>query len=120
MQAKILQHSTGMGTPSPDTVRERAHEIALIEGHAEATPEDWQQAKRELHGGHDFSDNGDAEMALSISERDMVASSLGHRAPTVRDDTEHAVEELIAEGMDEAEHDRMLESRRSEQKQDEE
>lgn len=114
MQAKILQHDIGLGAPTPDLVRQRAHEIAIIEGHREVGREDWEAAKRELHGGHDFSDNGDADMAVSVSGRDMVAGSVGRHVPNMRDDTEHAVEELIAEGMDEAEHEQMLQARLAE------
>ena len=113
---KILQHAQGLGVPSPDTVRQRALELALIEGRATATEEDWKRAFHELHGGHhDQGDqNGqDDEMVDSISERDMVASSLGHRVNRGEvDGGESLGEELIAEGLDEAAHDRMLQSRR--------
>lgn len=112
--AKILQHSEGLGTPTAEMVRKRAQELATINGHAEFTEEDWRDAKRELHGGHELSDtNGEMEMSAMVSEHDMVMGSVGHRAETfVPEDNENLVEELIAEGMDEAVHEQMLAARR--------
>lgn len=110
LQAKIVNHSAGMGTPDPDTVRQRAKELAKIDGRTEINERDWVEAKRELHGsvsavGYD----GDEEMMRLVSERDMIASNLGHHVDNIGfDDSENAVEELIAEGMEEAVHDQML------------
>jgi hypothetical protein len=114
--AKIIQHSEGLGAPSPETVRKRAQEIALINGRAEFTEEDWREAKRELHGGHEFNDtNGDFEMSALVSEHDMVIGSIGHHAKNLMpEDSENVLEELIAEGMDEAVHEQMLAARLAE------
>jgi len=111
--AKIIQHSEGLGAPCADTVRRRAEELAMIDGRNEYTDEDWAQAKRELHGGHAMNDtNGDMEMAAMVSEHDMVVGSMGHHVENLGlDDQENMVEELIAEGMDEAVHEQMLASR---------
>ena len=108
--AKIIHHSEGLGAPSADTVRQRAQELALINGRAEYTEDDWRDAKRELHGGHEPNDtNGEMEVELLISGRDMITSSLGHHVENMAmDDQENVAEELIAEGMDEAVHERML------------
>ena len=109
--AKIALHSDGLGVPSPETVRQRAFELAKINGHGAITEEDWRQAKREVHGGHPHASNdGEDEMFPSASERDMIAINCGHRVQKVGDDTENAVEELVAEGMDEAAHDQMLQA----------
>ena len=107
--AKIALHGTGLGVPSPETVRQRARELSHINGHSKITEEDWRQAKREVHGGHPNGDGIDG-MLESASERDMIATDHGHRAPKFGDDTEHAIEELVAEGLDEAVHDQMLEA----------
>lgn len=109
LQGKIISHSSGMGVPSPDLVRQRAGELAKISGHAEATEDDWKHAKEELHGGHD---NGiDSDDVQFVSERDMVAGSTGHHVGrTGFDESESLGEELVAEGMDEAVHERMLEA----------
>src|SRR5476651_424363 len=104
--AKIVQHGEGMGVPTADTVRQRAMEIARIDGRNQANQQDWQQAKQELQGGH-FApdDDSEGEMMESVSEHDMVAGSLGHHTETCElEDAQNVVEELIAEGMDEAVH----------------
>lgn len=117
-QGKILQHSMGLGAPDATTVRRRACELAEIDGRKIPSQRDWEEAKRELHGGHDFiQHNGDGgeKMAYSVSESDMVAGTLGHRVENVGPEgTDCIAEELIAEGMDEAVHEQMLESRRRE------
>ncbi len=118
--AKITQHSEGLGAPTSDTVRKRAAEIATINGRSEFSEEDWREAKRELHGGHELNDtNGDFEMSALFSEHDMVIGSMGHHSENMRlEDNENVLEELIAEGMDEAVHEQMLASRREEAAED--
>jgi len=113
--AKIIQHAAGLGAPSAEEVRQRAAELALIAGRAEFTDEDWREAKRELHGGHESNGVGDEmEMVALVSERDMVVTDLGHHVENVHSENgENMAEELIAEGMDEAIHDQMLASRRA-------
>ena len=112
--AKIIHHSEGLGAPSADTVRRRAQELATINGHEEFNDDDWREAKRELHGGHEPNDtNGAKDMAAAVSEHDMIASSMGRHVENVGlEDQENVVEELIAEGMDEAVHEQMLAARR--------
>jgi hypothetical protein len=109
--AKILCHSNGMGSPNVGLVRTRAEELAQINGHAVYTEADWQQAKHELHGA-DHSDEdlaGEMGAGTMVSGADMVASDYGHHTPNLgMEDDGNAVEELWREGMDEAEHERML------------
>ncbi len=109
--AKILVHSEGLGVPTAELVRQRAEELAKIAGHPEYTDNDWQQARQELHGAHSADDALSEEMGSQtmVSEPDMLAVDVGHhayRAPL--DDERNLVEELWQEGMEEAEHERML------------
>lgn len=116
VSGKILSHDGGMGTPSADTVRQRAAELALIEGRDAPTEQDWKRAFLELHGGrHDPNLKGEEdEMLGAITETDSVAPTLGRHIHQMDvDGGENVGEELIAEGLDEAAHDQMLESRRS-------
>ena len=107
--AKIVVHTDGMGVPSSETVRQRARELAQIDGRAEHNEQDWHRAKQELHGGHPYSwDDDEDRMPQSISERDMTATDTGHHIENLRGGEDNVVEELVAEGMDEAVHDRML------------
>lgn len=112
--AKIIHHSEGLGAPDPDIVRKRAHEIATINGHSHFTDEDWREAKRELHGGHESNDtNGELDISAMASGHDMISGSLGHHVENMgMEDQDNTVEELIAEGMDEAVHEQMLAARR--------
>ena len=99
--------------PCAATVRQRARELAEIDGRNEFNEGDWGAAKRELHGGHEQNDtNGEMDMETMVSGHDMVSSSLGHHTAKVGfDDQENMAEELIAEGMDEAVHEQMLAAR---------
>lgn len=119
--AKILVHAQGMGVPTPEMVRQRALELARIDGRSEYNEQDWQQAKQELHGGHEYSwDDEEDRMEQSVSERDMVATDKGHHIENLRGGEDNVLEELVAEGMDEAVHDRMLEASRLEERETEE
>jgi hypothetical protein len=122
LTGKIIQHSEGLGAPSPEDVRKRAAELALIAGHAEVSSEDWRQAKRELHGGRDgHGDDGEFAMAAMVSERTMIRCDVGHRVENIgMEDAVNMVEELIAEGMDEAVHEQMLAARLQEEREEEE
>ena len=111
--AKIVVHSDGLGVPSPDMVRKRALELAEIDGRTESNDQDWHRAKIELHGGHPSSwDDEEDRMPQSISERDMTATDTGHHIENLRGGEDNVLEELVAEGMEEAVHERMLEASR--------
>jgi len=118
LTGKILRHAQGMGVPTPETVRERARELALIDGRLRYSEADWRRAFRELHGGYHEPDafnltGPDDQIAEIVSERDMIAPTLGHHPGRTEVDGNLSIgEELVAEGLDEAEHDRMLRCRR--------
>ena len=108
----------GIGTVTRKMVRERAVELALINGHAGqgVSKTDWEQAKRELTGG---SDADPKETVLeSVSESDRLAQSSGFTGrqtpeiPSEDEDDEGRSEsaQLVEEGVAEAEHDQMLQS----------
>jgi hypothetical protein len=46
-----------------------------------------------------------------VEEWNVVASSTGHRAPRIEDE-ENLGEQLVADGIEEAAHDQMLEARK--------
>jgi len=111
MVGKIIEHAAGLGVPSAESVRRRAQELALIDGRTEADGEDLHRAFQELHGGHPEEENGNA--ALSFSEREMMATTLGSQTARIPIEGEESLgAELVAEGMDEAAHDSMLAARR--------
>ena len=54
-QGILTEHSTGLGTVTRTMVRERAVELAVIDGRTaqDVSKSDWEQAKRELTGEPD-------------------------------------------------------------------
>ena len=117
-EAALVINSTGVGTVTHKMVRERAVELAIIDGRAaqEVSKSDWEQAKRELTGESDM-DPKEAQLETAPeSERwDPVPGSTGHivTVPSVdgEDDEGRSVSERLVEtGMLEAEHDQMLQA----------
>lgn len=112
--AKIIVHSEGLGIPNMEMVRKRASEIATINGRDTYTEEDWRIAKIELHGTQhdDGALSEETGCGQLVSERDMIATNTGHHTQTMRmEDDGNIAEDLFLEGMDEAEHERMLAAR---------
>jgi hypothetical protein len=115
-EAPISIHGTGIGTVSPDMVRKRAEELAVINGREayDASMSDWDEALRELTCGEEFDAQQTLMESLPESERwDPIPGSPSHEAVTVFGDNEDADgrsvgERLCAEGVAEAAHDQML------------
>ncbi len=118
----VLPHNfIGIGSVTVERVRARAREIALLAGHAvgDVTPADFEQAKRELL---DESDKDPKEAFLeSAPESDRwnpVPGSAGHQAPESppEDEDEEGrseTEQLVNEGVEEAERDQMIQASRA-------
>lgn len=120
-QGALIEHSTGIGTVTRGMVRERAVELAVINGHdaQDVSKTDWEQAKRELTGEPDTDTKQAILESAPESERwDLVAGSTGHQVPVTSNEDEDAEgrsdsERLVEEGIAEAEHDRMLQAARA-------
>jgi hypothetical protein len=114
----LTENSAGIGTVTRKMVRERAIELALINGHAaqEVSKSDWDQAKRELTGGSDPEPNDATLESAPESERwDPLPGSTGQKIPTAASEDEDGEgrsdnELLVNEGMAGAEHDQMRQS----------
>jgi hypothetical protein len=104
ISGKILLGSHGLGVPDADLLKKRAFEIAQIEERAIPDANDWEEAGRELHG-HRLPEGTGAETARREAEGDEMS---GIHAPLGPEDEVNIVEELVREGMEEAEHERML------------
>jgi hypothetical protein len=112
-QGALTRNSGGIGTVSRKMVRERAVELAVINGRppAEVSKSDWEQAKRELTGEPDINSKDALLEAAPETERwNPVAGSSGHMtpvAPSADEDEEGRSdnERLVDEGMAEAELD---------------
>ncbi len=117
---RISVHGNGMGAPTPEMVEKRAREIALINERKpdEYTDGDWDQARLELLGRAPAEDAD--ELADHLSERDEQLGEHGHRAPRNGgyEDEESIGEQLVSDGVEEAEHDQMVEAAREDQEQE--
>jgi hypothetical protein len=119
-QGALTENSAGLGTVTRQLVRERAVELAVINGRAAAdvAKADWEQAKRELTGQPDQDPKTAALESAPESERwDPVPGSTGHKvpaAPSADEDEEGRSdqERLVEEGMAGAEHDQMRQASR--------
>lgn len=115
-------HGNGLGAPTPEQVEARAREIALIDEREpdKFTDEDWNQARRELHGEIQ-SQSGEDENATRMEEEwEVTPDDHGRRVPRpgVDENEETVGEHLVADGIEEASHDQMLEARREEREQE--
>lgn len=119
-QGALTENSAGLGTVTRQMVRERAVELALINGRAahEVSKSDWEQAKRELTGDSEMSLNEAALESAPESERwDPVPGSTGQMvpaAPSADEDDEGRSDNarLVEEGIAGAEHEQMRQAAR--------
>jgi len=117
-EGALIINSTGIGTVTRKMVRDRATELAVINGRSpqDASKSDWEQAKRELTGEPDTDPKEAILESAPESERwDPLPGSAGHIVPATPideedDDGRSMSERLVEEGVREAEHDQMLEA----------
>lgn len=110
--------SVGIGTVTRQMVRERAVELAVINGRStqEVSKSDWDQAKLELTGETDADPKEAVLDSAPESERwNLVPGSSGHKTPVAPSDDEDGEgrsdnERLVDEGMAGAERDQTLEA----------
>ena len=109
LTAKILVGTRGMGVPDPDLLQKRAWELAEIQEHDSPNSADWDEARRELHG------RGLIDASPQSSGPEVPGEFSPYVTSAQREDEPSLGEELIREGMEEAEHERVLLARRPQQ-----
>ena len=117
----IARNFTGIGTVTPEMIRERARELAILSGRipAHVTQAEFDQARRELSGESDLDAREVILEAIPESERwDPVPGSPGREVPEPQGDDEddegrNGSAQLVEEGVHEAEHDQMLKAEQS-------
>ena len=117
----LTENSAGIGTVTRKMVRERAVELAVINGRSaqEVSKSDWEQAKRELTDDSNSDLNETVLESAPESERwDPVPGSTGHKvpvAPSADEDDEGRSdnERLVDEGIAGAEHDQTRQAARA-------
>ena len=124
-QGVFIEHGLGVGVITRKMIRERALEVALLNGRQahEVEPSDWEQAKRELSGGPEV----DPETAILEALPEAVRSNalpdaVASQAPesSREDEDEEGRSEtvrLVDEGAQEAARDQCLAAAREAQKQ---
>ena len=114
----LTQNFIGIGTVTREMVLKRAQELGLINGHSpkHVSESELEQAQRELTGGSDIDPKEAAIESVPESERgDPLPGSTGHKAPESSDEDEDdegrgEEERLVEQGVNEAEHDQMLQA----------
>jgi hypothetical protein len=122
----LTDNSAGIGSVTPKMVRQRAAELAVIDGRSEqdASRSECEEARRELTGEPDTDPKEAALESAPESERwDPVPGSTGHKVPAAPSEDEDEEgrsdkEQLVEEGIAEAEHDRMVQAARAAEKKD--
>lgn len=122
----MTHNSAGLGTVTRTMVRERAVELAVINGRSaqDVSKSDWEQAKQELTGEPDTDPQEAVLESAPESERwDPVPGSTGHKVPAAASEDEDDEgrsdsERLVEEGLAGAEHDQMLQATREAAKKD--
>jgi hypothetical protein len=113
---KIVLGMEGLGVPDGDLWQQRAWEVARIQGREEPNALDWEEASRELHGmgvsGESVTGGAERLEATGVGGEGLGYGEAGDlREVTLSGSVEmerSTGEELVREGLEEAEHERML------------
>ncbi len=112
MSAKILLGTEGLGVPDSEVLQRRAFELARIQEREIPNADDWEAARREVHGHRLDANQTDEGLAPEelVSAAEPLEAGEGERlrGTLEMEDAINVVEELVREGMEEAEHERML------------
>ena len=115
-KGRLTQRGRGLGTVTERMVRQRAGELAVINGRSERNilDSDIEQARRELTSEeHLVPQPSKAEEVPEDGRWDPVPGSTGQTAPTIPAPDEQTVaEKLVEEGVEEAEQDQMIRATR--------
>jgi hypothetical protein len=111
----MVVHGEGVGAFTKADIERRAHEIALIDGRKTITAEDRQRARAELFNRDlpaTVSEDADTMQSRSRDPSDPAVSR-GHQVPDHNEpDEQQEIEKLAVEGVEEAQHEQMIEARR--------
>ena len=123
-KGRISNHSEAVGTVTWDMVRKRAREIAVINGRSpgEVLDSDFDQARRELTTLEEEPVQEQILDSAPESERwNPIAGSYGKQ--TLRqplEDEQPETERMVQEGIEDAEHDQMVQGAKEQAKKDRE
>jgi hypothetical protein len=122
-EGRLSEHGKGLGTVTPEMVRERAREIAVINGRDKENviESDFDEALRELEGDERLNPTPTKAEKLTEDQRwETTPDSTGKRTETVpAADEQTYSEKLVEEGVEDAEHDKALEAERESRRREE-
>src|SRR4051812_19462785 len=121
-QGRFTEQGHGLGTVTEEMVRKRAEELALIAGRPKGVvlDMDYQEARRELTGKQGLTSSTREERLPEDARWEEVPVSEGHRAPEIpASDEQTFAEELVEEGVEDAEQDLMDQATRERARKDE-
>lgn len=111
---KIELRGRGVGGFSPEDLERRARELALIDNRTTITDADRAQAKAELQDlelPDAINEDADSMQSMSRDPSDPMVDR-GRQVPThSEEDPKTVLEKMTLEGVEEAQHEQMLESR---------
>ncbi len=115
-EGRFTEHAHGLGTVTKAMVHKRAEELALIKGRSrhQVLDSDLEEARRELTSEQGLQREPTAAEKVPEDDRwGTTAESAGKQAPTVpAADEQTFAEKLVEEGVEEAEHEQMVEATR--------
>jgi hypothetical protein len=121
-EGRFSENGRGLGTVTEEMVQQRAAELALINGRppGQILDSDIDEARRELTGRETLVPTPPPAEELTEDQRwQPVAESTGNKAPTMpAPDEQTFAEELVEEGVEDAEQDRMVQGTRESQHRD--
>jgi hypothetical protein len=121
-EGRFSENGRGLGTVTEEMVRQRAAELALINGRppGQILDSDIDEARRELTGRETLVPTPPPAEELTEDQRwQPVAESTGNKAPTMTaPDEQTFAEELVEEGVEDAEQDSMVQGTRESQHRD--
>ncbi len=125
-EGALTENPAGIGTVTRKMVRQRAAELAVIDGRSEqdVSKSECEEARRELTGEPDTDPKEAALESAPESDRwAPVPGSTGYKVPVPPGDDEDDEgrsdnERLVEEGIAEAEHDHMIQAARAAEKKD--
>jgi hypothetical protein len=122
-EGRLSEQGKGLGTVTPEMVRERAREIAVINGRDKENviESDFDEALRELEGDERLNPTPTKAEKLTEDQRwETTPDSTGKRTETVpAPDEQTYSEKLVEEGVEDAEHDKALEAERESRRREE-
>lgn len=116
-EGRFSINGRGLGTVTEQMIRDRASELAVINGRSKHNilDSDLEQARRELQGDERLTSETSAEEQIPADERwENNTGSEGTRAETVpAPDEQTFAEKLVEEGVADAEHDQEVQATRA-------